>query len=140
MVRYLGRYTHRVAISMHRLLSLEDHCVTFRWRDSRHGNKQRSMTLSVHEFLRRFLLHVLPIGFVRIRYFGLLAHRRRKELMPLCVELLAASVSPASPMRATLPNPPMWICPVCGGPMKVIERLTPRQLRLRAPPERGCCL
>ena len=67
MVHYLGRYTHRVAISSHRLLALEDHQVTFRWRDSRHHNKQRRMTLSVHEFLRRFLLHVLPIGFVRIR-------------------------------------------------------------------------
>jgi len=139
VVRYLGRYTHRVAISTHRLLSLEDHCVTFRWRDSRHGNKQRRMTLSVHEFLRRFLLHVLPIGFVRIRYFGLLAHRRRKELVPLCLELLAASVPAASPAPATPPNPPMWVCPVCGGPMNVIERLTPRELRLRAPPKVGCC-
>jgi Putative transposase/Transposase zinc-binding domain len=138
VVRYLGRYTHRVAISTHRLLSLEDHRVTFRWRDSRHGNKQRCMTLHVHEFLRRFLLHVLPTGFVRIRYFGLLAHRRRKELMPLCLELLAASVPPASPPSATPPNPPMWTCPVCGGPMKVIERLTARELRLRAPPERIC--
>lgn len=139
VVRYLGRYTHRIAISTHRLLSLEDHRVTFRWRDSRHGNKQRSMTLCVHEFLRRFLLHVLPTGFVRIRYFGLLAHRRRKELMPLCLELLAASIPPASPTPATPPNPPMWTCPVCGGPMKVIERLTPRELRLRAPPDRGYC-
>jgi hypothetical protein len=111
VVRYLGRYTHRVAISTHRLLSLEDHRVTFRWRDSRHGNKQRWMTLHVHEFLRRFLLHVLPTGFVRIRYFGLLAHRRRKELMPLCLELLAASVPLASPPSATPPNPPMWTCP-----------------------------
>ena len=139
VVRYLGRYTHRVAISTHRLLSLEDHRVTFRWRDSRHGNKQRCMTLCVHEFLRRFLLHVLPTGFVRIRYFGLLAHRRRKELMPLCLELLAASVPPASPPSVTPSNPPMWTCPVCGGPMKVIERLTPRELRLRAPPEKACC-
>ena len=139
VVRYLGRYTHRVAISSHRLLSLEDHRVTFRWRDSRHGNKQRQMTLCVQEFLRRFFLHVLPIGFVRIRYFGLFAHRRRKQLMPLCLQLLAASVPPASPPLADPRNRPMWTCPVCGGPMKVIERLTPRQLRLRAPPERGCC-
>ena len=138
VVRYLGRYTHRVAISTHRLLSLEDHHVTFRWRDSRHGNKQRCMTLNVHEFLRRFLLHVLPTGFVRIRYFGLLAHRRRKELMPLCLQLLAASAPPDSPPPADSPNRPMWTCPVCGGPMKVIERLTPRELRLRAPPERAC--
>jgi hypothetical protein len=77
VVHYLGRYTHRVAISSHRLLSLEQHRVTFRWRDSEHHNKQRRMTLSVHEFLRRFLLHVLPVGFVRIRYFGWLGHRKR---------------------------------------------------------------
>ena len=140
VVHYLGRYTHRVAISSQRLLSLEDHRVTFRWRDSQHGNKQRRMTLSVHEFLRRFLLHVLPIGFVRIRYFGLFAHRRRKELLPLCLRLLEAS----TPRVSAPPAPgklerPLWNCPVCGGPMKVIERLTPRQLRLRAPPERACC-
>jgi hypothetical protein len=139
VVRYLGRYTHRIAISTHRLLSLQDHCVTFRWRDSRHGNKKRRMTLSVHEFLRRFLLHVLPIGFVRIRYFGLLAHRRRKELVPLCLELLTASVPSVTPTPAASPNPPTWVCPVCGGPMAVVERLTPRELRLRAPPKTGCC-
>lgn len=136
VVHYLGRYTHRVAISSHRLLSLEDHRVTFRWRDSRHHNKQRRMTLSAHEFLRRFLLHVLPIGFVRIRYFGLFAHRRRKELMPLCLELLGASVQPSS-APADVVDRPLWTCPVCGGPMKVIERLTPLQVRLRAPPEKA---
>jgi hypothetical protein len=139
VVHYLGRYTHRVAISSHRLASLEDHRVTFRWRDSRHGNKQRLMTLGVHEFLRRFLLHVLPIGFVRIRYFGLLAHRRRKERMPLCLELLAASLPPPSPTVSEPPDRPMWTCPICGGPMAVIERLTPHQLRLRAPPAKACC-
>jgi hypothetical protein len=139
VVHYLGGYTHRVAISSHRLVSLEDHRVTFRWRDSRHGNKQRRMTLSVHEFLRRFLLHVLPMGFVRIRYFGLLAHRRRKELLPVCVQLLEASVPPTSAAVAVsdAPNPAMWTCPVCGGPMQVIERLTPLRLRLRAPPDKG---
>ena len=138
VVHYLGRYTHRVAISSHRLLSLEDHRVTFRWRDSRHHNKQRRMTLSVHEFLRRFLLHVLPIGFVRIRYFGLFAHRRRKELIPLCLKLLAVSV-PTSSAPASAPSDlRIWSCPVCGGPMKVIERLTRRQLRLPAPPESVC--
>jgi hypothetical protein len=137
VVNYLGRYTHRVAISSQRLLSLEDHRVTFRWRDSRNHNKQRRMTLSVEEFLRRFLLHVLPIGFVRIRYFGLFAHRRRKELLPLCLKLLAASTphrsTPAPVPVAT--NRPLWTCPVCGGPMKVIERLTWLEVRLRAPPE-----
>jgi hypothetical protein len=76
-LRYLGQYTHRVAISNHRLVALADGMVTFRWRDSAHKNKKRLMTLPVNEFLRRFLLHVLPPGFVRIRHFGLTSHRRR---------------------------------------------------------------
>ena len=88
-LRYLGQYTHRVAISNHRLVALADGAVTFRWRDSAHKNKKRLMTLTVDEFLRRFLLHVLPPGFVRIRHFGWMAHRRRGALLPLCVRLLA---------------------------------------------------
>ena len=139
VVHYLARYTHRVAISSHRLLSLEDHSVTFRWRDSRHYNKQRQMTLSVHEFLRRFLLHVLPIGFVRIRYFGFFAHRKRKELLPLCVRLLGDSKPQVSSPVPAVAERPLWTCPVCGGPMQVIERLTPLQIRLRAPPENARC-
>lgn len=139
VIHYLGRYTHRVAISSHRLLSLEDHHVTFRWRDSRHHNKQRRMTLSVHEFLRRFLLHVLPIGFVRIRYFGLFAHRRRNELLPLCLKLLAASTPHGTAHAPTAASPGLWACALCGGPMLVTERLTPFQVRLRAPPEKANC-
>ena len=77
MLHYLGRYTHRVAISNHRLVSFADGKVTFRWRDSAHHNEQKLLTLSLDEFLRRFLLHVLPEGFVRIRNFGFLANRRR---------------------------------------------------------------
>ena len=77
VLQYLGRYTHRVAISNHRLVSLADGQVTFRWRDSAHNNEQRLMTVSLDEFLRRFLLHLLPKGFVRIRHFGFLANRRR---------------------------------------------------------------
>jgi len=83
VVQYLGRYTHRVAISNHRLVSLQDGQVTFRWRDSAHHNEQKLMTLSVDEFLRRFLLHILPKGFVRIRNFGFLANRRRSNLVCL---------------------------------------------------------
>src|SRR5208283_2532921 len=90
-LRYLGCYTHRVAISNHRLVSLEEGRVTFRWRDSTHKNKKRLMHLPVAEFLRRFLLHALPRGFVRIRHFGLFAHRRRAALLPLCFHLLAAA-------------------------------------------------
>ncbi len=139
VVHYLGRYTHRVAISSHRLLSLEDHQVTFRWRDSRHHNKQRRMTLSVHEFLRRFLLHVLPIGFVRIRYFGLFCSSKAEGVAAVVPELLGASAPPISPPLSAAVERPLWKCPVCGGPMKVIERLTARQIRLRAPPEGVRC-
>src|SRR5262249_16742717 len=83
VLQYLGRYTHRVAISNHRLVSFAEETITFRWRDSAHNNEQKLLTLSLDEFLRRFLLHVLPKGFVRIRNFGFLANRRRSTLLPL---------------------------------------------------------
>ena len=138
-LRYLGAYTHRVAISNHRLVSLADGLVTFRWRDSAHKNKQRLMTLSVEEFLRRFLLHLLPRGFVRIRNFGLLANRRRALSLPLCAHLLDSGQesNPDNPPRPRPVRPlAFWICPRCGGPMLVIERLTAAQIQiqLRAPP------
>src|SRR6202789_1681138 len=88
VLHYLGRYTHRVAISNHRLVSFVDGQVTFRWRDSADHNKQKLLPLSVDEFLCRFLLHVLPKGFVRIRNFGFLANRKRATLLPLCFQLL----------------------------------------------------
>jgi len=90
VLQYLGRYTHRVAISNHRLVSFEHGQVTFRWRDSAHNNQQKLMTLSLDEFLRRFLLHLLPKGFVRIRHFGFLANRRRSSFLPLCFAALDA--------------------------------------------------
>src|SRR5450759_5268376 len=93
-LRYLGCYTHRVAISNHRLVALEEGEVAFRWRDSAHKNKKRLMRLPLEEFLRRFFLHVLPRGFVRIRHFGFLAHRRRAALLPLCFALLGQSAEP----------------------------------------------
>jgi hypothetical protein len=92
-LRYLGCYTHRVAIPNHRLVSLAGDQVSFRWRDSAHHNEKRLMTLHVNEFLRRFLLHVLPPGFVRIRHFGFLSTRNRSALLPLCHRLLTASNS-----------------------------------------------
>jgi hypothetical protein len=133
-LHYLGCYTHRVAISNHRLVSLANGRISFRWRDSAHKNKKRIMSLTVEEFLRRFLLHVLPRGFVRIRYFGFFSHRRRAETVPLCFELLATAASLPRLACAAAPLRPMWQCPKCGGPMVVLERLTPVQLRLRSPP------
>lgn len=133
VVHYLGRYTHRIAISNHRLVSLDQGKVTFRWRDSVHHHKQRLLTVSINEFLRRFLLPVLPLGFVRIRHFGLFAHRRRSALLPLCSRLLAEVAQPRrSPGSAA--RQPLWTCPICGGAMVVIERLTPVQARWRSPP------
>jgi Putative transposase/Transposase zinc-binding domain len=136
-LRYLGRYTHRVAISNHRLLSLANDQVTFRWRDSAHKNKQRLMTLPVAEFLRRFLLHVLPPGFVRIRYFGFLSTRNRSTLLPLCSRLLATSIVTSTEATGTgdpYPRHAGWLCPHCGGPMLILGRLNTLQLRFRSPP------
>ena len=136
VLQYLGRYTHRVAISNHRLVSFTDGQVTFRWRDSAHHNEQKLMTLALDEFLRRFLLHVLPKGFVRIRHFGFLANRRRAALLPLCFQVLA-SVQPQtteSETSTTHEATPLGRCPKCGGLMVVIERVTPAQTQLRSPP------
>jgi hypothetical protein len=141
VLRYLGAYTHRVAISNRRLVALKDGKVTFRWRDSAHKNKKRLLTLPVDEFLRRFLLHVLPRGFIRIRHFGFLAGRRRGALVPLCKQLLSTGTSimldPGSPRPDPRSMPaPLWTCPLCGGPMILTERLTARQIKLRSPPVR----
>lgn len=131
MLRYLGAYTHRVAISNHRLVRFENDEVTFRWRDSAHKNKRRLLTLPVDEFLRRFLLHVLPRGFVRIRHFGFLAARRRTRLLSLCAQLLSAETPtavPAAPVKSDEHNRrevQLWECPLCGGSMVLVERLTP---------------
>jgi hypothetical protein len=136
VLHYLGRYTHRVAISNHRLVSFADGRVTFRWRDSAHNNEQKLMSLSLDEFLRRFLLHLLPKGFVRIRHFGFLANRRRATLLPLCLQLLGALPPPqTAPEASLIPQASsLWLCPQCGGPMILIERLTATQLQLRSPP------
>jgi len=135
VLQYLGRYTHRVAISSHRLLALADGQVTFRWRDSADHNRQKVMTVSHHEFLRRFLLHLLPKGFVRIRHFGFLANRRRATLLPLCFAALHAVPSQPQSEPSTAPTTqPLWRCPKCGGPMAVVQRFTPTQLQLRSPP------
>jgi predicted Zn-ribbon and HTH transcriptional regulator len=138
VLRYLGCYTHRVAISNHRLVSLADGKITFRWRDSAHKNKRRLMTISVEEFLRRFLLHVLPTRFVRIRHFGILSARHRSALLPLCRQLIAENPPPQGPPDArrepAIPYEGLWQCPICRGPMQLLERITPAELRLRSPP------
>jgi rubredoxin len=137
VLHYLGRYTHRVAISNHRLVSLTDGQVTFRWRDSAHHNEQKLLPLSLDEFLCRFLLHILPKGFVRIRNFGFLANRKRATLLPLCFQLLKSAQQPRAEQQhasSTEDCPDLWRCPKCGGPMKVIERLTAAEIQLRSPP------
>src|ERR1700756_2353986 len=137
-LRYLGCYTHRVAISNHRLFSFSEDQVTFRWRDSAHRNKQRLLTLHVNEFLRRFLLHVLPPGFVRIRHFGFLSTRKRSTLLPLCFRLLGARAVVPETAVTSAGNPSQqrvtWLCPHCNGPMLILERWTASQLRFRSPP------
>ena len=127
MLRYLGRYTHRMAISNHRITAFDGERVSFRWRDYAHGGKQRVMTLDAVDFLCRFFLHVLPKGFVRIRRYGLLSNRFRKQLLPLARTLLAAQG------REPLPLPPLpdcapWHCPRCGKAMRVVQRFTAAQL------------
>src|ERR1700722_14981378 len=136
VLRYLGRYTHRVAISNHRLISFADGKVTFRWRASAHNNEQKSMTLSLDEFLRRFLLHQLPKCFVRIRNFGFLANRKRATTLPLCFQLLgAAATLPTEQHKSGAGNASdLWLCPKCAGPMVVVERLTAAHMQLRSPP------
>ena len=135
VLRYLGAYTHRVAISNSRLVALANGHVTFRWRDSAHGNEKRLMTLPIEEFLRRFLLHLLPRGFMRIRNFGFLANRRRAELLPLCLRLLQPSGQPAADATSpALPIHSLGQCPLCGGTMRIVERLSAAQLLLRFPP------
>ena len=109
LLQYLARYTHRVAISNHRLLAFDGESVTFRWKDYAHGNKKRKMTISADEFLRRFLLHTLPRGFVRIRFFGFLAGPRRSKMLQLARQLLqvehAHDVSGFDPDTSSFPVP-----------------------------------
>jgi hypothetical protein len=121
VLKYLARYTHRVAISNQRLLSLEDGKVRFRWKDYRNGNRQRTMTLDAVEFLRRFLLHVFPKGFMHIRYYGFLANRNRKQKLALCRKLLGLPEKPSLSVPETSEesieesqeNASAMLCPVC---------------------------
>jgi Putative transposase/Transposase zinc-binding domain len=136
VLQYLARYTHRVAISNHRLVNVADGAVTFRWKDYRHGSQVRTMTVTADEFLRRFLLHVLPRGFVRIRFFGFLASRCRARDLPCCRRALdsRAGQTPVTTTDATTTPPVSWRCPHCGAAMIVIERLTADQAYWRSLP------
>jgi hypothetical protein len=136
VLEYLSRYTHRVAISNHRLLAFDDRGVTFRWKDYRAKGQTRfkTMTLTAAEFMRRFLLHVLPTGFHRIRHYGLLANAGRKENLALARELLKAPAPlPAESDQAPASAPPTFVCRHCGAPMIVLQML-PRPQHIRAPP------
>ena len=129
VLRYLGRYTHRVAISNHRLLAFDGERVTFRWKDYANGNQHRTMTIPAPEFLRRFLQHVLPRGFVRIRQFGYLASPCRTARLALARKLL--DFIPARDTTITPAVMATWDCPRCGGSMQMGPNLTASQLALR---------
>ncbi len=137
VLEYLGRYTHRVALSNDRLLAIDDHSVTFRWKDYRHHNRIRAMRLHPDEFLRRFLLHTLPPGFQRIRHYGLLANKICQPSLSLCRQLLLAPASALLPcpqqtyrdyrdFYQALTGRSLDRCPHCGADALVlIQRLAP---------------
>jgi hypothetical protein len=129
VLSYLGRYTHRVAISNQRLLCFDGQNVSFRWKDYAHGNKQRIMTLTATEFLRRFCQHILPRGFVRIRHFGYLASAHRTVSLARA-HLYLKSQPQAAPLLTT-PQQATWRCPRCGANMHIGPNLTPQQLAFR---------
>jgi hypothetical protein len=132
VLRYLGRYTHRIAISNHRIVSFDGESVTFRYKDYAHGGKHRVMTLSAVEFLRRFFLHVLPKGFVRIRHFGFLANRWRTERLTICRDVLGCSTSTSAVRATPAQGPTSWQCPTCRTPMIVVQRFTAAELFRKA--------
>jgi Putative transposase/Transposase zinc-binding domain len=140
VLAYLSRYTHRVAISNSRLIAMDETGVTFRWKDYRDKGKTRhkTMTLEPQEFMRRFLLHVLPGGFHRIRHYGLIANNARKENLARARELLQvapAAVADAQPTGASVePVRPTFICAHCGAPMIIVQTLV-CQFTIRAPPQ-----
>jgi hypothetical protein len=138
VLKYLARYTHRAAIGNGRLLGLEDGLVRFRYTDYAHGRKKRVMKLSALEFVRRFLLHVLPRGFVRLRHYGILSNRHRHEELTLCRQLLEGTVATAAPPAAVVKLAESAavvtatrVCPKCGGGrLIVIEEIAPGAIGL----------
>ena len=143
VLAYLSRYTHRVAIANSRLIALDERGVTFRWKDYRAKGKTRhkTMTLTTDEFMRRFLLHVLPSGFHRIRHYGLLANSGRHAHLARARELLHVEPVNAEPMgtdadASDKAAQPTFVCPDCGAAMIIVEILARKQL-IRAPPPQG---
>ena len=126
VLKYLARYTYRVAMSNQRLIHATDEEVTFMWKDYRANGKQKEMTLSVEEFARRFLQHVLPRGFVRIRHYGLLANRGREEKLALCRRLLAAATQAMRTAVQPAEEEPQR-CRKCGQGVMIVVELLPRQ-------------
>lgn len=138
VLKYLARYTHRVAISNQRLVALSEGQVTFRWKDYADGNAVKEMTLDVSEFTRRFLLHVLPEGFVRIRHYGFLANRCRSERLDRCRKLLEHNANQAALLEPANITPDqceadheLGLCPVCRkGRMKILKMVEPEAISL----------
>jgi len=130
VINYLARYTHRVAISNGRLLEMRAGQVTFRWRDSADGNKQKLMTLDAVEFIRRYLIHVLPSGFVKIRHFGSMANRNRRETLLLCRSLLPAfAAQPPTLLTDRQMRAVERKCPFCkSGTLHIIGRIPAGEL------------
>nr|WP_244163320.1 transposase [Paenibacillus pectinilyticus] len=132
VVEYLGRYTHRVAISNNRILKLEDGAVIFKWRDYKDSNKQKEMKVTTEEFIRRFLIHVLPTGFTRIRHYGLLSPRNKTTKLKLCKKLTKTKISDTPKVKLStmelfkkLTGKDINLCPCCG--VGHISRASPEE-------------
>jgi|ERR1051326_4471833 hypothetical protein len=130
VIKYLARYTHRVAISNGRLIGMRNGQVTFRWRDSADGNQQKVITLEAVDFIHRFLLHVLPSGFVKIRHFGFLANRNRREALRLCRSFLPVPPDPSlTLLTETQRRAAERKCPLCHtGTLHIVDRMPAQEL------------
>jgi hypothetical protein len=147
VLAYLSRYTHRVAIANSRLIALDERGVTFRWKDYRAKatDRYKTMTLAAEEFIRRFLLHVLPSGFHRIRHYGLIANAGRKDNLahardllsdentPTCLQTVDHGSDAEQGDHVQPCNDSTFICPQCGGPMRIVD-IFERGQQPRAPP------
>jgi len=129
VINYLGRYTHRVAISNNRILKLEDGKVTFKWRDYKDENKVKEMTIPVNEFIRRFMLHVLPLGFHKIRHYGILAPKGKSDRITICKKLTNTTIKPFEPRK-----PLEILCDILGDKFNKCPECGVGKL-LRAPPD-----